>query len=377
MRAGLAAAFVLGLSASAYAADNALNVALTDSARPPLEMARDASRKPEAVIAFSGVKPRQAVVDFVPGDGYYTRILSKLVGAKGHVYALVPAWQQAVPARKAALEDLKKGGSGLLPVDAVLSLQNMTGYANVMVTWQPLTIMGAQFALPEQVDAVFSMDGYHELHSKPAAKTDMEAVTQVIFRSLKPGGVYVVGDASAPKAAGFTVADALHRSDADAVKAEILGAGFVLDGESSGLANANDVRITQEASDDSDHFLLRFVKPKNAPPDKRLPKDFLKGWFGNTAMYSPGTDHARAHIYRADGTYDEYGPTDVQGGSWFADASGNICMVHQFPADARGFTDCHVLEPHKAGDNWVQHNDNADVPITMLPGFVRRDSSVK
>ena len=120
--------------------------------------------------------------------------------------------------------------------------------------------------------------------------------------------------------AGFAGADALHRSDANAVKAEILSAGFTLAGESQALANAADDG-SKPATDASDHFLLHFAKPKNAPPDKRLKPDFLKGWFGNTAMYSPGTDHARAHIYRADGTYDEYGPTDVQGGRWFADAS--------------------------------------------------------
>jgi predicted methyltransferase len=376
MRTLFVAAFVLGAGAPAFAADSALNAALTDSGRPPLELARDGQRKPEAVIAFAGVKPGQAVVDFVPGDGYYTRIFSKLEGAHGRVYALVPAFQQAVPARKAALEDMKKGGSGMLPVDAVLSLENMAGYSNILVTWQMLSTVGGQFALPEQAEIVFSMDGYHELHGKAAAKVDIPAVTRAIFAGLKPGGVYVVGDASAVKGSGFAGADALHRSDEGAVIAEILPAGFALDSESEALANAGDDR-SKPADDGSDHFLLRFVKPKTAPRDQRLPHSFLDGWYGNTAMYSPGTGHARAHIYRADGTYDEYGPSDVQGGRWFADASGNVCMLHEYPADARGFTDCHLLTAHKVGDNWLQKNGNQDVPITMLAGIVRKDSGAK
>src|SRR5262249_38333292 len=87
-----AALFALCASGAVAAQSDPLNVALRDSARPPLEMARDTARKPEAVVAFAGVKPGQAIVDFVPGDGYYTRILSKLAGPKGRIYALVPAW---------------------------------------------------------------------------------------------------------------------------------------------------------------------------------------------------------------------------------------------------------------------------------------------
>ncbi len=41
--------------------------AIADPARPPLQVARDAERKPGAVLAFAGVKPGDRVADFMSG----------------------------------------------------------------------------------------------------------------------------------------------------------------------------------------------------------------------------------------------------------------------------------------------------------------------
>ena len=35
--------------------------------------------------------PGDKVLDLIPGDGYWTRIFSRIVGPEGKVYALVPA----------------------------------------------------------------------------------------------------------------------------------------------------------------------------------------------------------------------------------------------------------------------------------------------
>ena len=63
--------------------------AVKDPARPQMDMWRDPDRHPAEVVAFAGIKPGDVVVDFGPGNGYYTRIIAKLVGAKGHVYPVV------------------------------------------------------------------------------------------------------------------------------------------------------------------------------------------------------------------------------------------------------------------------------------------------
>ena len=64
--------------------------ALSDPARPSADMVRDEMRLPGQVLAFAGVRPGAKVADLIPGGGYFTRILSKAVGARCHVYAYVP-----------------------------------------------------------------------------------------------------------------------------------------------------------------------------------------------------------------------------------------------------------------------------------------------
>jgi predicted methyltransferase len=59
--------------------------ALADPARPPEQVALDPLRKPAGVLEFAGVKAGDRVADFMSGNGYFTRILSRVVGPTGHV----------------------------------------------------------------------------------------------------------------------------------------------------------------------------------------------------------------------------------------------------------------------------------------------------
>lgn len=56
-------------------------------ARPESDRARDANRKPADVLEFIGIKPGMIVLDMFSGGGYYTEILSYVVGENGHVVA--------------------------------------------------------------------------------------------------------------------------------------------------------------------------------------------------------------------------------------------------------------------------------------------------
>jgi hypothetical protein len=68
----------------------ALAAAVADSTRPDSDTTRDADRKPEQTLAFSGIKPGDKVADYVADSGYFTRLFSSVVGSKGHVYAVEP-----------------------------------------------------------------------------------------------------------------------------------------------------------------------------------------------------------------------------------------------------------------------------------------------
>ena len=68
----------------------ALAAAVADSSRPDSDTTRDADRKPEQTLAFSGIKPGDQVADYVADSGYFTRLFASVVGSKGHVYAVEP-----------------------------------------------------------------------------------------------------------------------------------------------------------------------------------------------------------------------------------------------------------------------------------------------
>lgn len=346
-----------------------IRTAVIDPARPIWHQARDASRHPAEVVAFAGIKSGDVVADFMPGDGYYTRILSNLIGQQGKVYALVPlptGMRDGEMVRE--LEDkARKAGKAVPPnpVDTVLALQNVYRYRNVHVLWEMLYQYGAQFALPEQLDAVLTANAYHDLQNGTYGKLDMTAENKAVFQALKPGGVYLVVDAAAAK--GSTNANALQRADADQVKKEILAAGFALDGENKLLANTADDHA-KPAADNSDQFVLRFKKPANALAETKRPKnDPLKNWYENTQIGNidaKGTESGnrpRWSIYHKDGSYEEMGPNNpLQEGIWFWDAAGHNCMLHQFPATQRQFIVCHdYVSDRRVGEIWDQ-GKNAD-----------------
>ena len=83
-------ALCVGFAVRAFAADAPIDAALKDPSRPPYDLVRDAARKPAAMLAFAGVKQGQVIADFMPGGGYYTRLLAKAVAPAGRLYAVVP-----------------------------------------------------------------------------------------------------------------------------------------------------------------------------------------------------------------------------------------------------------------------------------------------
>ena len=159
--------------------------AVADSNRPDADKLRDANRKPVQTLEFLGVKPGEQIAEILPGSGYFTRIFSKAVGASGHVYALVPERPASAPAN---LPDL---------AGAVKAIAADPNYPNVTVVIQPLT----KLVTPTPVDLVFTAQNYHDLHNFPV---DVVAFNKTILDSLKPGGLYVVLDHSAPAGSGLS-----------------------------------------------------------------------------------------------------------------------------------------------------------------------------
>jgi len=218
--------------------------ALADPSRPAADTARDAARHPGEVLAMAEVKPGATVVDYVMGGGYFTRILSGAVGPKGTVYAYQPA---------EFIKFMAKYGEDQKAVAAAL--------ANV----KPLDGPMVGLDLPDNVDAVITVQNYHDMHLKPFPTDTAAKANAEIFKSLKPGGVFLVIDHVAAPGSGLTAADSLHRIDVAAVKSEVEAAGFKLESESPLLASSADPH-TASVFDPSirgktDQFILKFRKP--------------------------------------------------------------------------------------------------------------------
>jgi len=218
-----------------------INAAVADSARPAEDTQRDADRKPAETLAFAGVKPGDTVLELVPGKGYYTRLLSAVVGPKGRVYAVTsPPKPDAPPP----------------PVQAIAADPH---YSNVTVSLQRV----ADLKLPQGVDLVWTSQNYHDFHNIP--DVDVATINRAVFAALKPGGTYFVLDHAAEAGSGTRDTNTLHRIDEETVKKEVTSAGFKLAGESNVLRNKSDPHTAKvfapEIRGHTDRFTLKFKKP--------------------------------------------------------------------------------------------------------------------
>jgi predicted methyltransferase len=232
--------------AAAQPVSPVIAAAVADTNRPADDAARDARRKPGQAIAFSGMKPGDKVIDFLPGEGYYTRIFAKVVGPKGHVYAELPSeFVAAHPRGKVTMT----------------ALTAMPAYANTSLEVKSY----ADFGAPQKVNIVWTSLNYHDLHNPSFAVQDINVFNKAVYDALKPGGVYLIIDHAAAPGAGFTATQTLHRSEAAAVTAEVEKAGFKLDGQGDFLANPADDHTTKSGTgprDSTDQYVLRFRKPR-------------------------------------------------------------------------------------------------------------------
>ena len=248
LAAALAATLVLTVNCATAAPIPAnIAAAVADSGRPDADKQRDANRKPAEMLVFAGVKPGAQIAELIPGGGYFTRLFSKAVGGSGHVFAVVPA---PLPDAPADVPDFAAR------VKAIAADPN---YANVSVVVEPFSQLG----VPAPVDLVWTSDNYHDLHNFPGL--DVGVLNKMVFDDLKPGGIYLILDHSAAAGSGTRDTKTLHRIDPEAVKAEVLAAGFVFVGSSDLLRQSDDPR-TAKVFDPvvrgrTDQFILKFRKP--------------------------------------------------------------------------------------------------------------------
>jgi predicted methyltransferase len=227
-----ASAFIIAGCAARGAKPDYASV-LAHPERPAAERELDAARKPGEVLAFYGVERGDRVADIYAGRGYYTAILSQVVGPEGLVYSASPSLRPEIRERWHKPE-----------------------YANVRPVEGPV----AKLSLPQDgsLDFVIIHLNYHDVPPE-----ERGAMNQRILGSLKRGGIYAVVDHSAREGSGNEANRTLHRIDKLQVIKEVTSTGFTLAKEGSMLRKPEDTRdfnVNKERNKD-DRFVLAFQKP--------------------------------------------------------------------------------------------------------------------
>jgi predicted methyltransferase len=236
------AALLLSAPLLAKPADYAPAVA--DAARIAGNRALDEGRMPAETLDFAGIKRGDIVADFQAGGGYYTEIISRVVGPKGRVYALTqPNFYKAEVWDKLT-----------------------ASHPNVL----PLVARGDMFQLaPRSVDVIFTHLVYHDLYwtseKYQHPRLDVPVVLAGWFSAVKPGGHVIIADHTGPTGDPRAVVDQFHRIDPAQVKADMAAAGFVLEGESNLLQRSEDLHdknvFDPAIRGKTDRFLLKFKRP--------------------------------------------------------------------------------------------------------------------
>lgn len=221
--------------------------AVADNSRLEADYARDAGRKPQQVLEFFGVEPGMTVLDMFAGGGYYTELVSHVVGSEGHVVSHSNEAYLNFVGEKFK----QRHAAGRLPNVDVLMAEN-----------NELSLKEAEF------DAILLVLAYHDTYwSSPEngwEPIDVPKFLAELSKGLKADGFIGIVDHYAAPGTARESGGAVHRIDRAIVIADMEAAGFTCEATSDLLRNRNDdyskTVFDPEVRGKTDRFILRFRK---------------------------------------------------------------------------------------------------------------------
>jgi predicted methyltransferase len=225
----------------------AIESALDYSKRPLSDVVKDINRKPKEILTFFNVTPETVVLDVLAGSGYYSEILSKVVGVNGKV--IIHNDKHFLKYYGENLSQRLGNGDRLFNAERMdVSLNNLELNEN-------------------SIDTIILALGYHDFYyvMNESEKINVSKVLAKFRKFLKPNGVIGIIDHEAMQGAPNNVGNTLHRIDPLIVKSEMAAAGFVLDGELNILKNTTDnksKKIWDIPNSKTSRFVLRFKNLK-------------------------------------------------------------------------------------------------------------------
>ncbi len=237
-------AFATGCASPPAPDAETLRRSLDAADRPAEDRARDDGRKPAEVVAFLGIRPGQTVVDLIAAGGYYSEVLSHVVGPSGTVYA-----------QNSASGLQRRDGANEKAISARLAGGRL---ANIRRLNAELSDLGLA---PDSVDAAIAALNFHDIYNR-AGEAAAVGVLQAVMAVLVPGGVLGIVDH-----VGNPGADnkKLHRIEESLVVDAAVQAGFEVEAVGDMLRSPEDDRtkfvFAPGMRGHTDRFVLRLRKP--------------------------------------------------------------------------------------------------------------------
>lgn len=202
-------------------------VVIADNQRSADDLARDRHSKPSAVANFVAVEPGWRVLDLFAGDGYYSEVFARAVGANGEVVL------HNSRATKVSLSRLQH---------RLGRISYKTGKSPL---WPNIRVVEADLAdltlAANQFDLVLLAKVYHDAYYQANGwQLQAEPLFNLIHRLLKPQGILAVIDHHAAPESGASHAQTLHRIEDQFAIQDISQRGFTLLAQSDLLFNAHD-----------------------------------------------------------------------------------------------------------------------------------------
>jgi predicted methyltransferase len=197
--------------------------AVAHAGRSSQDRERDARELPAKVMALAGLKPGMKVADVFGGGGYYSELISYVVGPQCEVVLV-----NNVPYENYAREDIKaRFTTGRLP--------------NVRRS----VVESCDLKLGrETFDAILIVMSYHDLYNADPLggwpEIDAGHFLDQLHAALKPGGAFLIVDHSARAGSGKGAAQELHRIEESFARSDITSHGFAFERAFEELRNPND-----------------------------------------------------------------------------------------------------------------------------------------
>ena len=206
------------------AMDVAVAEALADPQRFAADRSRDHLRKPEQVLAFFEIKPGMRVLDLFSGGGYYTEILSLVVGPTGSVVA---------QNNQAYLDYMKDENASRYADNRLPNVERLITEADSM------QLEDASF------DATLAILTWHDFYYGGGASgwpaVNESALVDKLCSAMKPGAVLGIIDHVAQRDSDPALTgEELHRVDPERIKMDLAGSCFKLEAEAQFLRNPAD-----------------------------------------------------------------------------------------------------------------------------------------